>query len=233
MTRLNGNAKFLRAALWYASGGFAVLPLRERSKQPLVSGGFKVASRDPATIRDWWQRWPAANVGIATGLPSALVVLDIDPRNGGDDSYCELREKFRHGPETSIVHTGSGGAHEYFRHPGAGLIHCRSHLAGFRGIDVKADGGYVVAPPSIHPNGLEYRWDTTYCLESFAPAPTPGWLLELAAEGVGSTRIDYDPEPWDGALPDRVAYAVARSRKVARRFQRASDGLAAQNGRPR
>ena len=95
----------------------------------------------------WWRWWPSANVGIATGVASGLLVLDIDPRNGGDASYEQLRKQFPAAfAELLEVRTGSGGTHLYFE--------CRSPTPSraniLPGIDVKADGDYVVAPPSLH-----------------------------------------------------------------------------------
>ena len=90
----------------------------------------------------------AANVGIATGAVSGLVVIDIDPRNGGDESYAQLKNELPSAFEKLFeVQTGGGGTHLYFQHPG-GHISCRANIRP--GIDVKADGGYVVAPNSTH-----------------------------------------------------------------------------------
>ena len=148
-------------ALYYASRGWPVLPLysveggcctcgdatcRSPGKHPRTQHGVKDASANSWQIHRWWKWWPNANVGIATGVPSGLVVFDIDPRNGGDVSYEQLRKEYPAAfAELLEVRTGSGGTHLYFE--------CRSPTpsrANIRpGIDVKADGGYVVAPPSL------------------------------------------------------------------------------------
>ena len=148
-------------ASYYASRGWPVLPLhdveggrcscgeancRSPGKHPRSQHGVKDASNDVQQINDWWGRWPGANVGIATGAVSNLVVVDIDPRNGGNESYAQLKLDLP-GVFTELVkvRSGSGGTHLYFQHPG-GHVPCRANVRP--GIDVKADGGYIVAPPS-------------------------------------------------------------------------------------
>jgi hypothetical protein len=221
------NALACLAAHVYAERfGFAVFPLAPRSKKPIVIGGFKAATKDATQIDAWWKRTPAANIGIATGAVSDLVVLDMDPRHGGEESHLELRQKFGRWSDTPISHTGGGGTHEAFRHPGGGKVPCRTSVAGFSGIDVKGDGGYIVAPPSIHPSGEPYVWDLYYGIESFELPSPPTWLIELSRQGPTTSPADYEAEIWDGTIPDRVSYAVAVSNKVARRFHRDPRGLA-------
>src|SRR5271156_3703645 len=100
----------LRAALAYAAHfGFAVFPCRPRGKTPLTDHGYKDASKDPAQIQKWWDRCPDANVAIATGAISRIVVLDIDPRHGGDDTLEALQTRYCRLPETPMVLTGGGG----------------------------------------------------------------------------------------------------------------------------
>jgi hypothetical protein len=158
-------------ALFYASFGWAVLPLhsvdrgvctcgdpncRSAGKHPRTSHGVKGASTDPEQIRKWWRQWPDANVGIATGAVSGLVVIDIDPRNGGNASYTKLQEELPGTFDKPLkVRSGSDGTHLYFGHPG-GHVPCCANLRP--GIDVKADGGYIVAPPSMHLSGGRYRF---------------------------------------------------------------------------
>lgn len=141
-------------ALLYASRGWRVFPLKPRGKTPLVKGGFKAATVDPNQIRAWWQQWPTANIGIATGRASGLLVFDIDGKPGLD----ELAKLTRlHGPipSTPVVVT-SRGWHIYLALPqgDAGRIPCSSG----DGLDVRGDGGYVVAPPSVHESGHVYYW---------------------------------------------------------------------------
>ncbi len=107
---------FLAIALRYAELGFRVLPLKERSKEPLIADWPNKATTDEATIRGWWAKWPRANIGIATGRYGGgyFCVLDFDPRNGGawyGDAGPETL------PPTWVVHTGGGGRHYYYRTP--------------------------------------------------------------------------------------------------------------------
>jgi hypothetical protein len=156
-------------ARYYASLGWRVFPLHTADggrcscgnpncpspgKHPRTQNGVKDASDDPEQIRAWWAECPDANVGIATGAASGLVVIDIDHRNGGDESYIQLHQELPSAfGQVLKVRTGSGGTQLYFQHPG-GHVPCRANVRP--GIDVKADGGYVVAPPSLDVNGVRY-----------------------------------------------------------------------------
>jgi hypothetical protein len=124
-------------------------------KHPLTPKGFKDASSDPAIIAAWWKRWPFANIGLPTGGPLHLLVIDCDPRNGGPTTFGELKGLFPSLPAGSIrVRTGGGGLHVYLRYSGGPLP---KELA--KGIDLKGDGGYVVAPPSLHASGRRYAFE--------------------------------------------------------------------------
>lgn len=142
-------------ALQYASWGWAVFPLQPCSKEPATKHGFKDATTDAKQIRRWWKKHPAANIGIATGRVSGIVVVDIDPRNGGD-LHAFWREAKLDIVRLGTVITGNDGRHLYFRYPEGKQIPSRSEFV--KGIDLKSDGGYVVAPPSVHPNGVLYDW---------------------------------------------------------------------------
>ncbi len=171
-------SQFLIAALGYAIRGWGVLPLIPMTKKPLgalVPHGFQDATTNEEIIRQWWERCPTANIGIQTGAESGLVVLDIDPRNGGKDNLLELEQKHGELPLTVGSLTGGGGAHIFFLHPG-GVI---KHKALAPGVEVKADGGYVVAPPSIHPTGELYLWEGASHPDDVALVALPDWLLRL------------------------------------------------------
>jgi hypothetical protein len=141
----------------------------------LVPHGFHDATTNEDTIRHWWERCPTANVGIRTGAESGLVVLDIDPRNSGNDNLWKLEQQNGELPLTVGSLTGGGGAHFLFSHPG-GVIKQKALAPG---VEVKADGGYVVAPPSIHPTGELYRWGGASHPDDVALAALPEWLLRL------------------------------------------------------
>lgn len=123
----------------------------------VVPRGHLDATTDLAEIEECWSALPLANIGIRTGEVSGLVVLDVDPRNGGDASLERLQGGIGKLPPTLTVKTGGGGYHLYFRYPlSGGKIAAK--LDGYPGIDVKADGGYVLAPPSSHISGRRYEW---------------------------------------------------------------------------
>lgn len=200
------------AALEYAARGWSVFPLHSPEaaspggcscgraacgnigKHPRTRDGFKSATTDTAQIVAWWSEAPRANIGIATGLVSGLLVLDIDPRNGGDLTFEHLVQEVGEIPDEVHALTGGGGRHLLFRYP--------SSTASFRarpvgsGIDVKGDGGYIVAPPSLHASGRSYAWEaSSHPDDNELPEIPPRLLARLGlrvasptshAPGVGS-----------------------------------------------
>ena len=149
------------AALNYAKIGLAVFPLIERNKKPLTSNGFKDATTDPAQIEKWWTRNPSANIGIATGtISNGLVAIDMDvDKIKGKDGYhafldwCE--DNFLMLPDSWLSITGRGGYHLFYRSE----FEVPSRIGWLTDVDIRADGAYIVAPPSIHPNGNAYEWE--------------------------------------------------------------------------
>ncbi len=169
----------LDAALSYANAGYHVFPIYEirddgtcacgsecnsPGKHPRTKHGLYEATTDHGQILDWWSEWPNANVGIRTGPESKLLVLDVDPKSGGGASLDQLSKKLNGFPPTRRVHTGGGGLHLYFRYPSERIGNSVGKLAP--GIDIRGDGGYVVAPPSNHASGDRYCEDPEY-VESF------------------------------------------------------------------
>jgi hypothetical protein len=183
----------LKTALAYAERGWLVVPLhnpkqgvcscRKKNcsspgKHPRTEHGLNDGSKDPKQIARWWEKWPDANLGILTGHESGLVVLDVD----GMDGKASLQAlTAAHGslPKTLCAKTGRmgtdgkrAGAHYYFRAPVGVPIRNSAGVLG-KGLDIRADGGYVVAPPSLHPSGLLYEW-----LAPEQPlADVPPWML--------------------------------------------------------
>jgi len=149
------------AALKYAEHGLAVFPIVERDKKPLTANGFKDATTDKAKIEEWWAIHPNANVGIATGeMSGGLVAIDMDIDKDKDkDGYhsflkwCD--ENFLVLPDSWLSITGRGGYHAFYR----SLFPVPSKIGWLEDVDIRANGGYVVAPPSIHPNGTRYEWE--------------------------------------------------------------------------
>lgn len=153
--------KNLEHALRYASAyGWAVFPVDPKTKKPLTPHGCKDAKKIPGAIKAWWKRYPDASIGVATGSASNLIVIDEDyDPDKGLDGYLEVSDwEKTHAelPETVCAKTGRGGAHLYYHYTGTDI----GNRAGvLDGVDVRGEGGYVIAPPSLHPNGTEYCWE--------------------------------------------------------------------------
>lgn len=176
-------------AVRYASHGWPVLPVHaprvggcsctrgaectSAGKHPRTRRGVHEASCDPDQVREWWTRWPDANIGIATGPTAGLLVVDIDLPDG-PRSLAELEATHGQLPATCQQRTGSGGHQMLFAHPDRDVVGNRAALLA--GIDVRGDGGYIVVPPSRHASGDRYRWTSRT-----APTAAPGWLLEVIA----------------------------------------------------
>lgn len=153
----------LGAALKYAGKGIPVFPCEAGGKKPLVKWRDE-ATTNPSRITAWWNRYPEANIGIPTGRASGLLVLDEDR----DGALSELPEEL---PETTRVRTGSGGVHVYLKYPeGAEVRNSASKIA--EGLDVRGEGGYIIAPPS-HTSG-PYK-----TLDRLPLSDAPAWLSEL------------------------------------------------------
>jgi hypothetical protein len=171
----------------YVSQGLAIFPCR--GKTPLIPGGFKNASKDPETVKQWWTRWPDANVGLATGAPSGFFVLDVDVKPGKDGAASLKTYTDAHGelPHTRVTRTPSGGWHYWFVHPTAGGYSTVEKLG--KGLDTRGDGGYVIIPPSKGLNGGEYTWE-----DAGAPfAEVPMWVLDgIAKRGPGRPALPLE-----------------------------------------
>jgi hypothetical protein len=164
-----------QAALDYLRLHWSVIPMRARDKRPAIRWQeYQHRRASEAEVRIWFQEWPDSNVGIVTGVLSGLVVLDIDPRHGGDNSLALFLREHGPLPQTIESRTGGGGWHVYFAHPG-GIVRNKVGLAP--GIDVRGDGGCVVAPPSVHGSGRPYVWLEGHAPRDNSVAPMPGWLL--------------------------------------------------------
>jgi hypothetical protein len=161
----------LKFALRYARYGFSVFPLVANGKEPKISKenggrGAHDSTVDASLINRWWSRWPDSNIGLSL---AGLLVIDIDPRNGGDEVWTTLC--LRNGePQTLTARTGSGGLHYIFRG-----VDFDPKGKPLRGIDCKhGPGQYIVAAPSLHPNGEKYQWITREKINE-----VPKWLAAL------------------------------------------------------
>lgn len=156
----------LQAALELAEAGWAVFPVDRVTKAPLVARGVYAATTDPDLLRNWWTKHPDANPAVA--VPPNCVVLDVDPRKGGDAQLARLEREHGAVP-TLAVRTGGGGLHLFFEvEPGS----ASNQVDVAPGLDTRAEGGYVVAAGAVHESGQTYEW-----LNDLPPAPAPPWLL--------------------------------------------------------
>jgi putative DNA primase/helicase len=177
-------------AVALAREGFAIFPVYEiapngycacgRSdcsspgKHPRLKNGVKGASTSEEQARQWWTVWPDANIGIATGACSSIFVLDVDSKHNGQDALVALMEQHGQLSDTRISQTGGGGFHAFYRLPVDRDIPNSAGKVG-QGIDIRGEGGYVVAPPSRHASGRTYEWRNRDC----PIGPAPEWLVEL------------------------------------------------------
>jgi hypothetical protein len=169
----------MKAALDYGRLGWSVIPIEPRGKRPLIRWQVhQYRQADTPEIGDWFRRWPDANIAVVTGIVSNLVVLDLDPRHGAAESQERLQRAHGRFPETVEAHTGGGGRHLYFTHP-AEIV--RNRVGIEPGIDLRGDGGYVVAPPSVHACGEPYHWVRSP--DVYRAEPVPGWLLHAVRNG--------------------------------------------------
>ena len=186
------NNRLPTSALEYASIGMPVFHCMPNAKNPASAHGFHDATTDIAVTISRWTQNPNYNIAIRTGIElggGTLVVIDEDPRNGGDKTMAALREKNGTFPETARVITGrrDGGKHYYFICPPDVIL--KSKLGP--GIDVQSRGKYVIAPPSTHPEtGLSYEWDAQHnLLEGASIAALPQWIVDMCSQEVPTTVI--------------------------------------------
>ena len=175
----------LTAALDYAGHDWAVFPARPDRKCSYKSAKYSNGARwgatsDPAEVRRDFTRWPKARIGIPTGV-NRIVVIETDTPEGhgidGASSLAQLEAKHGPLPDTLMACSPSGSLHRYFRRPSPRIkIKTTASVIG-DGIDVRGDGGMVIAPPSINLDGRRYCW-----INKLPIADMPAWLIELTRE---------------------------------------------------
>jgi hypothetical protein len=201
------------SALALARKGMRVFPCAERSKDPLKgSHGYKDATTDERIIQSWWLSRPALNIGIATGQGSGVWVLDIDGDDGGEATLRELEAKFGELPPTVEAITGNG-RHLYWRWPEGVEIRNSQERDDMPGIHVRGNGGYTVAPPSVHPTGRVYAWSVDSASEF---ASSPDWLIERINRN-GKPVEARSPEDWCSFIGQDVD-GSRRGAAIARLF---------------
>jgi putative DNA primase/helicase len=174
------------AARKYAERSWAIFPLLSETKKPATKNGHNNATAETSAIEEWWTTNPTYNIGIATGAVSDIWVLDVDGESG-EKAIAAFEAKFSPLPNTVQAQT-KRGRHIYFRHPGQ-RVPCSSSKLGPK-LDVRGDGGYIVAAPSIHPDGGEYAWDADHHPESVEIAAAPSWLVELVVNNKNKSTSD-------------------------------------------
>jgi hypothetical protein len=156
MAQVASVSELHQAALVYCRHGWSAVPVAVTGKWALVRWRvWQQARPDPDQLATWWQRWPAANVGVITGPVSGLVVLDVDPPHGGGAALAKLEATHGDLPRSAVVETPSGGWHVYLQWPGFKVANSAGRLGP--GLDVRGQGGLVLAPPSRRSLGA-YRW---------------------------------------------------------------------------
>jgi len=163
----------IEAGLSYIAQGFKVFPVKP-DKKPLTAHGLKDATKTKSGVREYWKRWPDAGIALVT---DGLIVLDFDTKNGGLKSKVAIETKHGPLPCTRTHRTGGGGEHWIYLNPNGADVRNTVSFAGYQGVDLRANGGYIVVPPSPHESGRRYD-----VLDDSKIVPAPTWLLDLATK---------------------------------------------------
>lgn len=209
----------IEAALQYAAAGIPVFPLhwitntgacscrsgakcQAKGKHPRIVNWCEEATTDEAKIKGWWQKAPNANIGIPMGEKSGLVALDVDTRHGGDKSLVALVMENEELPDTITATTGGGGKHFIFKYTDELAL---KNVVGVReGLDVRTQGGMIVAAPSVHSSGAQYTWDEGKSPFDIEAADMPAWLTQVIRNfGTAITKKTSKPKA-ESAAQDKI-----------------------------
>ena len=192
-----------RAALWYARHGWPVFPLRAHTKEPYAGIGVYQADTDAAQVADWWKWQSYANIGFHPGGAGALA-LDADTykEQCGGLGVLTFEEQ-----ETVTRLTGSGGSHLVYAVPN-GVRYGNGTGALPEGLEIRSWGGYIVLPPSVHPNGRRYVWEAGYGPHEHALAPLPDSLQRALQAAHANRAADVAPSDVEAM---EVACAIVES----------------------
>ncbi|MCJ2084316.1 bifunctional DNA primase/polymerase [Methylobacterium sp. J-090] len=215
------------AALYFTERGGRVFPLhgmcaddggrlvctcgkadcRDAGKHPmakLAPRGLTNATNHEHIIRHWFTVAPFANIGLATGR---VVVLDVDPRHGGDESLQALEAEHGPLPHTCRALTGGGGEHILFRPPdGLEIRNSAGDHGGLApGLDIRGTGGYIVAPPSLHASGRSYEWSVDHHPDEAPTAEMPPWMVQALVHPGGDAQRARNPSEWRQLVAQGVA----------------------------
>jgi putative DNA primase/helicase len=238
--------ELLEAALGYARAGFGVIPVRwigpeghctcqngaecpSPGKHPVHERWPDVATSDLTEVSSWWREppdgiatewWPMANVGLVTGRRWGYFVLDVDEYAGGAQTLGAYLRRNGDMPLTRVHATARGGTHYFWRHPGFDVRNSAKTVLG-RGLDIRGENGFVVAPPSVSSHGL-YELNPAHAID---PAPAPEWLLDLLRshdkDQTGSSIAGNMPTTATGAAR---RYAEAALAAESQRMREAAEG---------
>lgn len=172
------TADFLK---FYSEKGWQVFPVKPKDKTPLVKWA-DVATTELNMLYGWLEQYPDMNIGLATGKRSGVFVLDVDAGHDGFQSLDELEKKYGSLPKTPTVQTGGGGRHYFFKHPNVEIRNVQNSGKLGKGLDVRGDGGYVVAAGSIHSSGNQYKWIVQPSINELADAPE--WMVKILTSNI-------------------------------------------------
>jgi uncharacterized protein YdaU (DUF1376 family) len=232
------------AAMALAEQGFAVFPMYEPAegsqdcscrkkrscptpgKHPRTRNGFDAASTDLVQIEAWWTKSPNANIGIATGRGSNLVVIDVDERHDGLATMETLQEQIGETLPPTLTAVTGNGLHYYYRAPEQPLRSVAGALG--TGVDVRAERGCVVAPPSLHANGRRYE----FVNPEAEIAVLPKWIIDWLQAGTeGAVCVDGLSDVSEGMRNEHLASIAGRLRRNGADFSAIRAELVATNHR--
>lgn len=190
--------ELLDAALAYETRGFAVVAVDGKAPIPNWKP-FQQRRPTPDELVGWWTECSTAGVAIVTGAISRVVVVDVDGPTG-EASLARFESDQGRLPETALVRTGGGGQHAYFAHPGV-RVKTRAGLAP--GLDIRADGGIAVLPPSPHASGRSYEWIIPLPADLAELPPPPAWVIEVGP--CARREHGVSTEGWPSWLPPVIS----------------------------
>lgn len=209
-------SELLKAAIYYQKIGFSVIPVRENKKPSIKWEKYQTEKAGPDQIQAWWKKWPEANIGLVTGRGSGRMVVDVDTKNGID----ALNEFLNDNLITPVAETPGGGWHYYFKYQ-PGLTNKARVITD---TDIRTDGGYIIAPPSIGENGKAYPWMNGLSIAKVAPAPMPDMLFDILQSGAGqassqASAYENDSIPYNEKKSSREGQHAHESTSVNIRQQ--------------
>ncbi len=176
-----------------------MIPTQQNKKPFIKWEKYQTEKADPGQIEAWWKKWPGANIGLVTGAISGLMVVDVDTQKGLD----ALNEFLPDNLITPIAETPGGGWHYNFKYQ-KGLVNKARVITD---CDIRTDGGYIIAAPSIGENGKAYAWIDGLSIAKVEPATMPAMLFDILQSGgawqANSSEHKNDAIPYNKNIPSR------------------------------